>query len=102
MEIFSAIALAVSPHIASYITNWFKNLDSVVYSEQRVALIRLFLAVVAIIAGSLNAVINGEQIDAQGVETAINGIVYSFITYIGAHGLYFFQNKKEELDSTPM
>lgn len=95
MEILSVIGLAVSPFVVEKITAWFKKIMTVSKTEERLAVIRVFVAILSVVLAVANAWLTDGNIDSSIVQNGLESITMALMTYWGASGIYLLKKDKK-------
>ena len=90
MEIVTTLLTGLAPFAVLWLTNIFKEKQRLftLYADNRKALIRSFVALVATLAGIALAFIDGENITSGMIEAVMN----AFIFFLASTGLYKLTN----------
>lgn len=90
MEIIATIGLLVSPVIIRYLTEGLKMLRNVQLSENRVFILRFFVALMSLGVSVGNSLLNGSDFDT----TIIDQFAQAVLIFLSSTGLYYWQKYK--------
>lgn len=82
-----ALLLLASPLVVTGLTQVIKKAQAIDLSQNRVLLIRLVVAVLAVLSSVLSSIIGEGSVD----ETVVHTLLEAIVIYLGAHGVYFFR-----------
>lgn len=89
MEIVAMLLATVSPMVVMYVTGVVKRLQAIELAPNRVSLVRLAAAVLAVAASALTAWAGGAEFDP----TLVEGALQALVSFLAATYMYHATKK---------